>query len=76
MPPVSDDEYIQEVSDDGADNHVVTRGKKKLDEPRGNGARGGGGFEVTRTWESVVEGADGTISGSVQGLLDAGKKRR
>ena len=76
MPAESDDEYVQEISDDEADAHVVTRGKQKLAQPRGSATRGGGGFEVSRTWENVVEGADGTISGSVQGLLDAGKKRR
>lgn len=31
---------------------------------------------VTRTWENVVEGADGTISSTIEGLLEAGKRKR
>lgn len=31
---------------------------------------------VARTWENVVEGADGTISSTVEGLLEAGKRKR
>ncbi|MCJ1307282.1 hypothetical protein MMC25_000928 [Agyrium rufum] len=33
-------------------------------------------WEVSRTWENVVEGEDGTISGTVDGLLEAGKRKR
>jgi transcription initiation factor TFIIH subunit 2 len=34
------------------------------------------GFEVSRTWEKLTEGADGTITGAVEGLLQAGKRQR
>jgi len=33
-------------------------------------------FEVTRTWDLLTEGADGTITGAVEGLLEAGKRKR
>ena len=33
-------------------------------------------FEVTRTWENVAEGADGTITGAVEGLLESRKRKR
>ncbi|EEQ91957.1 hypothetical protein RJZ56_006195 [Blastomyces dermatitidis] len=38
--------------------------------------RGGAEWEVSRTWESLVESADGTISATVEGLLEAGKRKR
>ena len=73
----SDDEYIQGISDDDIDAHLVNRGagagtRASRSNPRG----GSGGWEVTRTWENVVEGADGTISSTVEDLLEAGKRRR
>lgn len=71
----SDDDYIQNASDDEAGAHQVSR---KTARSQGNTARTGatGAFEVTRTWENVVEGEDGTINSTVEGLLDAGKRRR
>jgi transcription initiation factor TFIIH subunit 2 len=33
-------------------------------------------FEVTRTWDLLTEGADGTITSAVEGLLEAGKRKR
>lgn len=76
----SDDEYVQDISDDDADAHIVRRGGESHG-TRASGkanARGGrsANWEVTRTWENVVEGADGTISGTVDGLLEAGKRKR
>jgi len=74
--PDSDDDYIQSVSDDDAGaNRVSSRSEKALGKSS-SAARGGGGFEVARTWENIAEGADGTISGSLEELLDAGKRRR
>ena len=73
----SDDEYIQNISDDEADAHQVTRGAGPGTRASGQGVRRGQqGWEVTRTWENVVEGADGTISSTVDGLLEAGKRKR
>ena len=41
-----------------------------------NRVGGGRGFEVSRTWEALEEGVDGTISGAVEGLLEGGKRKR
>ncbi|QSS62476.1 transcription factor TFIIH complex subunit Ssl1 [Histoplasma capsulatum] len=38
--------------------------------------RGGAEWEVSRTWETLVESADGTISATVEDLLGAGKRKR
>lgn len=73
----SDDEYIQDISDGDIDLHLITRGAGAGTRSSGINARGGlGGWEVTRTWENVVEGADGTINSTVEGLLEAGKRKR
>ena len=74
--PESDDDYIQDASDDEADTHRVARGTGPSTRGAGQGSRANGGWEVTRTWEDVVEGADGTISSTVEGLLEAGKRKR
>ena len=71
----SDDEYVQDISDDEVEAHQVTRGAGPGSRVTGQGSRGAG-WEVTRTWENVVEGADGTISSTVEGLLEAGKRKR
>lgn len=71
----SDQEYIQDISDEEAEAHQVTRGSGEASKARGSGTRGGG-WEVTRTWEDVVEGADGTINSTVEGLLEADKRKR
>jgi transcription initiation factor TFIIH subunit 2 len=73
----SDEEYIEELSGDEDDNDALQgsrggapafRSKRKQ--------RGGAEWEVSRTWETLVEGADGTISSTVEGLLEAGKRKR
>ena len=75
--PDSDDDYIQDVSDDEVGAHQVSRVTgPSTRRGAGQGTRGNGGWEVTRTWENVVEGEDGTISGTVEGLLEAGKRKR
>ncbi|KAL6720196.1 hypothetical protein ACLMJK_002117 [Lecanora helva] len=71
----SDDEYVQDISDDEVEAHQVTRGAGTSSRATGQGSRGAG-WEVTRTWENVVEGADGTISSTVEGFLEAGKRKR
>ena len=73
----SDDEYIQALSDDDVDAHQVTRGAGLGTRSSAHGPRRGQqGWEVTRTWENVVEGADGTINSTVEDLLEAGKRKR
>ena len=75
--PDSDDDYIQENSEDDIGAHQVTRGTKHGSRNTRQGARGtAGDWEVTRTWENVVEAADGTISSTVEELLEAGKRKR
>jgi len=71
----SDQDYVQDISDDEVEAHQVTRGAGAGSRGKGHGI-GGGGWEVTRTWENVVESADGTISSTVEGLLEAGKRKR
>lgn len=68
----SDEEYVGEVTED-EDDLQVTRG----DNPRAKRKqRGGAEWELSRTWETLVEGADGTINSTVEGLLEAGKRKR
>ena len=77
MPADSDDEYIQTYSDDDADAHQVGKGGRvKSSRSGGGSSKRAGGFEVSRTWETLEEGADGTISGAIEGLLEAGKRKR
>ena len=74
----SDDEYIQTISDEEGDAHRVSNGRRRGDRPAGSRGRStrAAGFEVSRTWEALEEGADGTISGAIEGLLDATKRKR
>jgi transcription initiation factor TFIIH subunit 2 len=71
----SDGDYVQEVSDNEMEAHQVTRGRGGGTRASGQKSRGGG-WEVTRTWENVVESADGTINSTIEELLEAGKRKR
>lgn len=71
----SDDDYVEDITDNDVEAHQI-RGATGTSKATGTGIRGGGGWEVTRTWENVVEGADGTINSTVEGLLEAGKRKR
>ncbi|KAF7593155.1 hypothetical protein BBP40_011868 [Aspergillus hancockii] len=73
----SDEEYLGEVSGDEDDNGAF-RGSREVPASRSKRRkqRGGAEWEVSRTWETLVEGADGTISSTVEGLLEAGKRKR
>lgn len=79
--PDSDDEYIEAES---GDERAHDLGKK-------GGRRGGVGTrstakaapanrekweEIHRSWDQVVEGADGSISSTVIGLLESTKRKR
>ncbi|RDW93212.1 TFIIH/NER complex subunit SSL1 [Aspergillus mulundensis] len=73
----SDDEYIGSISEDEGDDNIVSRSR----DPGGLASKrrrqkGGAEFELSRTWETLVEGADGTISSTVGGLLEASKRKR
>jgi hypothetical protein len=72
----SDDDYV-EGSDD--DTNIRSSGRVGVTGTRSKSSRTNKevtGFEVTRTWENLTEGADGTITGAVEGLLQAGKRQR
>ena len=71
-----EDDYVGGSDDDidvrpssGPDALVGTRSKSSRTKKET-------GFEVSRTWEKLTEGADGTITGAVEGLLQAGKRQR
>lgn len=74
----SDEEYVGEISEDedDVDAHNISRGAAAGTRSRRKKQRGGAEWEVSRTWETLVEGADGTISSTVEGLLEAGKRKR
>ncbi|KAI9730568.1 MAG: hypothetical protein M1834_005809 [Cirrosporium novae-zelandiae] len=72
----SDGEYVQGLSDDEGN----IRGSRNRHKTRSSRQRGGQQadkqWEVRRTWEEVVEGADGRISSTIEGLLEASKRKR
>ncbi|KAL3459871.1 Ssl1-like-domain-containing protein [Aspergillus heterothallicus] len=72
----SDEEYIGEISEDERDNNI--RGLRGTAGPasKRRKQKGGAEFELSRTWETLVEGADGTISSIVGGILEASKRKR
>ena len=87
----SDGEYVaDDLSDDDIDAHVVsTHGTRSTGPVRGaagSSTRGGdtGGNsrrraaweDIQRSWDTVIEGADGSINSTVEGLREAGKRKR
>ena len=72
----SDDEFINDASDDQDPRSTGRRGAARASRSNAGRQTGGADFEVTRTWEELTEGADGTITGAVEGLLEAGKRKR
>ncbi|KAL4870168.1 hypothetical protein BDV12DRAFT_62347 [Aspergillus spectabilis] len=73
----SDEEYIGGISEDEGDDNII-RGSRGAVGPasKRRKQKGGAEFELSRTWETLVEGADGTISSTVEGLLEASKRKR
>ena len=69
--PASEDDFINDASDDDGD----VRGPSRRQRAAARKTKGTE-FEVTRTWERLTEGADGTITSAVEGLLEAGKRKR
>lgn len=72
----SDDDYVEGSEDDieipPSSRHAASGTRSRP--TRAN--KESSGFEVTRTWENLTEGADGTITGAVEGLLQTGKRQR
>lgn len=66
----SDDDFINDASDDDGD----VRGPSRRQRASTRKTKGTD-FEVTRTWEQLQE-VDGTITGAVEGLLEASKRKR
>ncbi len=69
--PASGDEYIADGSDDD-----LPRASGRSQARRAHARESAQNFEVTRTWDLLTEDADGTITGAVEGLLEAGKRKR
>lgn len=62
-----------------SDDDVVRapgRSKVRRSDAREDAREDARDFEVTRTWDLLTEGADGTITGAIEGLLEAGKRKR
>ncbi|KAI9788889.1 MAG: transcription initiation factor TFIIH subunit [Piccolia ochrophora] len=78
----SDGEYIDDLSDDETNAHQVTRGVGAGTRSSGRGGAAQAAQpkarweDIQRSWDTVVEGADGSISSTVVGLLEAGKRKR
>lgn len=80
----SDGEY---QADDGSDeefgsrqaasnNPHETRGKSRASGKKG-GRKGKAAWEdIQRSWDAVVEGADGSLAGTIEGLAEAEKRAR
>lgn len=69
--PAATEGYVADGSDD-----ELPRGPGRSQARRATARESAQNFEVTRTWDLLTEGADGTITGAVEGLLEAGKRKR
>ncbi|KAL8990599.1 MAG: hypothetical protein Q9169_008085, partial [Polycauliona sp. 2 TL-2023] len=69
----SDQEYAPDGSDDDLDAHQVSRRGGRTGANRQNESAFN---EVKRTWEDVEEGEDGTITKTIDSLLQQGKRKR
>ncbi|CAJ2511513.1 Uu.00g071380.m01.CDS01 [Anthostomella pinea] len=79
----SDGEYhAGDASDDefsGAPgSQLETRSRSRADGPKKSGRKGGRAAweDIQRSWDAVVEGADGTLAGTIEGLAEAEKRAR
>jgi len=71
----SGDEYVADGSDDDLDGPRPS-GRATRSQQARRATESAQNFEVTRTWDLLTEGADGTITGAIEGLLEAGKRKR
>ncbi|THC94383.1 hypothetical protein EYZ11_006144 [Aspergillus tanneri] len=72
----SDEDYIGEASEDEDGDNLFQGNATFASRPKRKKQRGGADWEVSRTWETLVESADGTISSAVEGILESGKRKR
>ncbi len=79
----SDGEYVEELSDNDISAHQVTG--RTTGGARSGGRRGGRAQaaqprarweDIQRSWDNVVEGADGSINNTVMTMLEASKRKR
>lgn len=71
MPAAGDD-----FAGGGSDDDAVRAPGRSQARRAANDNESSRDFEVTRTWDLLTEGADGTITSAVEGLLEAGKRKR
>lgn len=92
MSDSDDDYIADDGSDDDIGNHQVSRrdGNRSAGGPvqgtvgttRGGDTNTGtvrkkaAWEDIQRSWDTVVEGADGSINSTVEGLREAGKRKR
>lgn len=67
----SDDDYVE---DD--DDIRVPGARRQGGRHASSAAVRDSNFALTKTWENLEEGADGTITGAVEGLAEAEKRKR
>ena len=85
----SDGEYVADASDDDIGAHQVSAhgtrsagpaaagsSTRSGDTNAGTSRRKAAWEDIQRSWDTVVEGADGSINSAVQGLKDQAKKKR
>jgi transcription initiation factor TFIIH subunit 2 len=80
----SDGEYVDNISDDEPSAHQVTTGGDYDTRTSGRGRVSGRQAgkpkarweDIQRSWDNVVEGADGSINSTVTGFLEASKRQR
>lgn len=88
----SDGEYVGDLSDDDLPTAAPSGGRhatRSSGPVKGHGGEARGGEkegkhgrrraaweDIQRSWDTVVEGADGSLSSTVEGLLEAGKRQR
>lgn len=73
----SDEDYVPGGSDDDVEAHQVTTSGGRADSSiRGRGKAEDAFNAIRRTWEDVEEGEDGTITGTIDSLLQQGKRKR
>ncbi|KAI0025264.1 Ssl1-like-domain-containing protein [Xylariomycetidae sp. FL0641] len=82
----SDGDYQgDDGSDDDFGDHQVSSGARqearahsKTDKGKKSGRKGGKAAweDIQRSWDAVVEGADGTLAGTIEGLAEAEKRAR
>ncbi|KAI1825117.1 Ssl1-like-domain-containing protein [Xylaria intraflava] len=82
----SDGEYqADDASEDDFGDHQVSsstsldpKSRSRTDRPRKGGRKGAKAAweDIQRSWDTVVEGADGTLAGAIEGLAEAQKRAR